>query len=228
MKPSNDTIDIWQIDLRHEALLKKTCLLLNTDELARANRFHFAKHTRRFSLARAAMRLLLMHYTELSPLSFEANKYGKPFIPNTDIKFNLSHSRDTALLAITQSFELGVDIEFFSNRDLLGIAKHAFSNQENRALSQLDSQQLDSAFFHIWAQKEAFIKACGMGLSYDTKAFTVTATPPANLLSTNNEQDNHWHLHSFQPFENCWAALCYQQHRPKIRYLHFDWDEWLL
>ena len=58
MKPSNDTIDIWQIDLRHEALLQKTRPLLNSDELARADRFHFAKHSRRFSLARAAMRLL--------------------------------------------------------------------------------------------------------------------------------------------------------------------------
>ena len=93
------------------------------------------------------------------------------------MEFNLSHSQDLALLAIGQKFPLGIDLEFFSARPYQSIANHLFSEQEKQELTHLPSSFRALAFFTIWSQKEAFIKACGMGLSYPTEQFSVKAIP---------------------------------------------------
>lgn len=223
---STHCVDIWQIPLQQKQYLSPALTLLNSDEQQRAHRFHFAKHRRQFSLARAAMRLLLAQYIGNTHWEFDYNKYGKPYISNVSFSFNLSHSGETALLALAKS-ELGIDIEYFSERDYLGIAKHSFSDQEIADLSTLAKNQQAQAFFHLWAQKEALIKAEGMGLSYETQSFSVSALPPAKLINNQNPISMPWQLHSFQPDTDCWAALCCAPNISTIHYFHFDWQTFL-
>ena len=212
-------VDIWQFPL-HDAP-KWAYALLNEEEQERANRYHFPKHQRRFTAARAMLRLILSRYLKHDPytLTFTSNKHGKPHLThNTEnLQFNLSHSKDGALLAIGQHNELGIDLEYFSKRSFLSIAEHVFSPNEANALTQLPDESQILAFFTIWAQKEAFIKAVGMGLAYPLKKFDVPAHPGAETKLIDSLTQKTWRLISFMPEAACCAAVCIDPSVTKIR-----------
>lgn len=212
-------IDIWQYPL--DALWPEATLYLNAAESDCAQRYHFERHRRRFTIARAMLRIILARYLNLSPqdLAFATNSYGKPYLIHpTRIQFNLSHSHDLALLAIGQDTPLGVDIEFFSSRPFAGMSKIMFSPQEIQEYTQVPTSMRSLSFFHIWAQKEAFIKACGMGLSYPTQTFDVPVFPPTNLKIKDTRHHMTWHMQSFMPKIACCAALC---HDPAIQIVRY-------
>lgn len=216
-------IDIWQYPLHTEFAGAKA--LLSEAELTRANRYHFPRHQRRFTVARATLRLILARYLQLpaTDLLFSYNKHGKPEIEHPSLlQFNLSHSGDLALLAVGQRFPVGIDLEFFSARPYEGIGKHLFSTHENKKLEAMPPMLQALAFFHIWSQKEAFIKACGLGLAYPTERFDVP-------IFAENAQDivdplyhNTWKMLAFMPQIACSAAVCYHSEIQNIRYITLD------
>jgi len=170
---SPQQIDIWQGSLSSIPL--SALALLNPEEQARARRFHFAKHQRRFIVARALMRTILGRYLDEDPkrLIFAYNKHGKPELEHfAEIHFNLSHSGEFFLLAVGQKFPLGIDLEQHSERPYEGLSQANFSQEEHARLMQAPLESRAAVFFVIWSQKEAFMKACGMGLAYPL-AFTV-------------------------------------------------------
>ena len=190
----------------------------------RANRFHFARHQRRFTAARAGLRLILARYLQQSPteLTFTYNKHGKPELLNTSLQFNLSHSGDSALLAVGNHFPLGIDLEFFSERPYEGIGNHLFSTRENQALRQVAPHLKPLVFFHIWAQKEAFIKATGLGLAYPTQQFDVAIFPGEEEPIADILHEKTWQMISFMPEVACSAALCCHPLVNDMRYLKLD------
>ncbi|WP_028387533.1 4'-phosphopantetheinyl transferase family protein [Legionella fairfieldensis] len=216
----NKRIDIWEFPL--DKLPPKANSLLDEAEAIRANRFYFERHRRRFTVARALLRLILGRYLKKTAdqVIFSYNKQGKPQVAHPlAIEFNLSHSRDLALLAIGQQFPLGVDLEFFSARSYDGIAKTLFSPQELQLFLKLPSYLKTQSFFHIWAQKEAFIKACGLGLSYPTQCFTVSILPASPILVADSLHNKEWLISPFTPQPGCSAALCHHPDIQEIRYL---------
>lgn len=212
-------VDIWQYPLHTE--FPNAADLLSEDELTRANRYHFSHHQRRFAVARAMLRRILANYLSASPaeLVFSYNKHGKPELVNaSSLQFNLSHSGDLAILAVGKTFPLGIDVEFFSKRPYEGIGNHLFSSSEQRGLSNVDDKLKPLAFFHIWAQKEAFIKASGLGLAYPTQAFDVPVLPPTNQRCIDTVHKQNWQMVSFMPKVACCAALCHHPIIKEIRY----------
>jgi 4'-phosphopantetheinyl transferase len=212
-------IDLWQFSLEHE--LHAADYLLNSDEKARADRFYFQKHKRRFTTARAAMRIILARYLNTAPerLEFTYNAQGKPSVVNSQkLQFNLSHTDEIAMLAVGKGFPLGVDIERYSARPYEGIAKTLFSEQELASLLKAPLSLKPALFFHVWAQKEAFIKTSGLGLSYPTKEFTVPTTFPTKQLVEDPLHNTTWQLRSFMPQIACSGALCYHPTVREIRH----------
>jgi 4'-phosphopantetheinyl transferase len=210
-------IDLWQFSLAHE--LNITSQILNDEEKARGNRFYFERHRRRFTTARATLRIILARYLNMSPerLEFTYNLQGKPSAVNSQkLQFNLSHTGDLALLAVGKVNPIGVDIERYSARSYEGIAKNLFSPQELQELHKAPPARKAALFFHIWAQKEAFIKASGLGLSYPTQEFSVPTSIPTKQLVDDPINNTTWQLHSFMPQVACSGALCYH---PTVREL---------
>src|SRR5947209_581306 len=84
---------------------------LSLDDRTRADRFRFESDRRRFCVARASLRLILSRYlkTKAGRLQFETGEFGKPFFANEKLsgglRFNLSHSHQLALIAITRERE---------------------------------------------------------------------------------------------------------------------------
>lgn len=212
-------IDLWQFSLEHE--LNIADQLLNADERARGDRFYFARHKRRFTGARATLRIILARYLNTSPerLEFIYNAHGKPEVINSQkLQFNLSHTGDLALLAVGKNFAMGVDIERYSARPYDGIAKNLFSDQEYLEFKKVPQSMKPAVFFHVWAQKEAFIKASGLGLAYPTKEFNVPVTMPTKQLVEDPIHNMTWQLRSFMPEVFCSGALCFHPTIREIRH----------
>ncbi|MFY7698056.1 MAG: 4'-phosphopantetheinyl transferase family protein [Legionella sp.] len=217
---NSNKIDIWRFPLHTESI--QSHAILSPDELTRANRYHFAKHKRRFTIARTMLRLIIARYLSVNPkkIIFTYNTYGKPFIHQyPELQFNLTHSKDCALLAIGSTHPIGIDIEYFSARPYLNIGKEIFSYKENIELQNLSQSMRPLGFFHLWAQKEALIKACGLGLSYPTKQFDLPLLPPTRLNIIDPKFKQPWQIYSFMPELACCAAICYHPSVNQLCYL---------
>ena len=209
-------IDCWFACADQPPEFVKACKeLLNAVERKRAERFYFTKHQRRFAVARGTLRRILSLYLEIpaGDIEFDYSDHGKPSISEQQnpkhVSFNLSHSGEWILLGVTQHDALGVDIEQRSDRCTLDIAKRFFAPAEVEQLCELPPNQQQGEFFHIWTQKEAFIKAVGEGLSYPLDKFEVSVNCPAGLhvLARQPEAVGQWQLRNIDTLTGVDAAL---------------------
>jgi len=196
-------IHVWKFPLEApHTTVAEAGEVLSPDERQRAARFHFERDARRFKIARARMRSILGSYLEHPPneLCFVYTKHGKPSIenPKRDIRFNLSHSGERAVLAVVQGREVGVDIEQIrENVEIDELAERFFSSGEKELLRPLARPHKLRNFFRFWTCKEAFLKAQAVGLTRSLASFTVdlNAVPPR--LSDAEEihsEDSKWSL----------------------------------
>jgi 4'-phosphopantetheinyl transferase len=160
---------------------------LAPDEAARAERFVFDVHRRRFTAGRAALRGLLARQLRTSPatLRFAYAESGKPRLaePRNALHFNVSHSQDQALIALASDRELGVDVEAArASVDHAAIARRFFAPAELSALLAKRGPSRHEAFFDVWTRKEAYLKLTGSGLGVPLDSFEVGLDDPPRLL----------------------------------------------
>ena len=166
--------EIWQIPLAVEFSLRQRAVLSDS-ERDRAERFRFDDDRRRYVVAHAATRSILGQRLSVSPelLQFTAGQFGKPeLIGGGDLQFNLSHSGDLALLAVTHGAAVGVDVEQLDRVRRGGEAIERFlSARERHDLAQLSGNERETALARLWVCKEAWLKATGEGLSRPLDSF---------------------------------------------------------
>jgi 4'-phosphopantetheinyl transferase len=154
---------------------------LSPDEVTRANRFHFARDRDAFVSARATLRRILAAYLGVRPLDvrFAYAVSGKPSLasPVRGIEFNLSHSGDLLLLALSRGVPLGVDVEHRRPTAWEDLAPVVFTDSEMRDLWSLPQPQQYDGFLNGWTRKEAYVKARGDGLTLPLDSFSVTLKP---------------------------------------------------
>ncbi len=166
-------VHVWLVRADDAALCMACCEnLLATAERERAARFKFEKDRRLYTVAHAALRSILAGYLNIAPgdLEFEIGQRGKPRLAPTfskdSLEFNLSHSSEVALLAVTREREIGVDVEHIKEQFAFAeVAERYFTTREVSALRALPEALQRRAFYQCWTSKEAFLKAKGVGLS---------------------------------------------------------------
>jgi 4'-phosphopantetheinyl transferase len=223
-------VDVWRISLDlPPASVKSLESNLSADEAQRAERFHFPTGREHYIVAHGVLRDLLARYLHCEPsqLDFSTTDYGKPILNSHKLEFNLSHSGDFALLAITQEYKVGVDVERIRPElEHESIARRFFSPNEVSELMALPSEQREIAFFNAWTRKEAYIKAQGLGLSLPLDSFDVSLTPnkPAILRAIRPDARAafDWTLLSLDVEPNYTAAAAVEGQSLEIRLL--DWD----
>jgi 4'-phosphopantetheinyl transferase len=144
-------LELWTVPLDSDRTGQ-----LAADEFARSSRFHSQKDRRYWTNARLALRAILAEYAGESPdsLRFVCNANGKPALESyRGIEFNLSHAGDFALIAVSTSGPVGVDIERIrSNVDIAALL---------RRLGETDLPETIPELYHRWTQREARSKAAG-------------------------------------------------------------------
>lgn len=193
-------IHVWRVSLAgDEALCAARAALLSPDERARADRFRLARDRRRSILARSALRLILADYLSAVPdaLCFAYGPHGKPALSGAfaPLSFNVSHSDDLALIAVSEGGSVGVDIERI-RADVEGseIAERFFCPAERAWLQSLPRAHRPDGFFTLWTRKEAYIKARGSGLWHDLQAFDVSQSPPLAVKMDDRGSETSWYI----------------------------------
>lgn len=154
---------------------------LTGQEQERAKGYRFPKDRLRFIRARVFLRHLLAGHLGCEPaeIAFKCNQWGKPTIEHPaehDLHFNLSHSEDVVLIAMSSSAEIGVDVERIREvRADNAIVRRQFSTPEQHYVAK--ARDRVAAFFAIWTAKEAYIKGLGYGLAHPLTKFSTTSVP---------------------------------------------------
>jgi 4'-phosphopantetheinyl transferase len=210
-------IHVWRTTLdQPPSRLAHHLPCLSEDERARAMRFHFEEHRRDFIFGRGFLRTILARYLGIdrSQVKLEYTSYGKPSIAgigtSPPLFFNLTHSHQLALLAVTREAEIGIDVEYVRGVDD-GIPERYFSPSEVAALRALPEHLQQEAFFNCWTRKEAYMKARGNGLSLALDEFDVSLVPgaPAAILDIRDgmEEPSAWNIEHLAPVDGYIGAV---------------------
>jgi 4'-phosphopantetheinyl transferase len=215
----DNEVHVWRVAIdRLSAFVSQYEGVLCERELETARRFRFETDRRRYVLSHAALRHLLGEYLRSSPsaLRFEHTARGKPELPRdvnpAGLRFNVSHSRELALIAVTLQRDVGVDVEFARPMaEAVQIAERFFSRGESARLRALPAEQQPVAFFNCWTRREAYLKATGEGIAESLDQLEVTFMPgePARLLSVRGDarEAAQWQLEAFSPGPGYIGAL---------------------
>jgi 4'-phosphopantetheinyl transferase len=205
--------------------------ILSPDERDRAARFLFACDRERFVTVRGLLRRLLACYLGTTPGSvrFSYEQYGKPsLVPYPGAPcFNLSHSHDAAVFAVTREGDVGIDIEALRPVRAAGqIADRYFRREDAEALRSLPLRERERAFFTYWARREAFVKAVGRGLSLPLDSSDAATTPrqPHHVAHTETAgpDGSRWRLTELPAVEGYVGALAVRGNPRTFRYRAWD------
>ncbi len=204
--------------------LKEFETFLSNEEIVKANRFHFEKDKNNYIISHGILRKILSLLLSVKPseINFGTNEYGKPFVQNpSNVQFNISHSKEKLLLAVSREVPVGVDIEFMNVEFASGdIAQNFFSPVEIQKLNKLEDDKLTEGFYNCWTRKEAFIKGIGKGLSIPLDSFDVELTPglkPEILdVRFDKSENGKWELVNLDIYGEYKSALSVKMKMLKI------------
>jgi 4'-phosphopantetheinyl transferase len=223
-----DDVHVWYASLDGFASSSRwLARTLNADERARSERFYFEQDRVRFIAGRGLLRTILGYYSGIEPgdLQFCYSSHGKPSLAETfkgsRIRFNLAHAHGFALYAVTFDREIGVDLEYIKPiAEAARIVHRFFSDQENTAFHTFTSDEKLEAFFRYWTCKEAYLKACGEGLTHPLDQIEISLVPgePATLLSIRGDvrEASRWFLQELHPATDLAAALVVEGSKPRL------------
>ena len=207
MENLKTSIEVWNIHLPdHHGDTPLCRSLLTSEELARAAKFRRPADAEVFILCRGLLRRILADClnTDPSALRFNRNAQGKPFLEDGKLDFNVSHSRDRLLIAVTAGRAVGVDIEFRrGGLNMQSIAKRWFAPEEQEFFQTMEKPE--DGFFEIWAKKEAYVKALGLGIYKDLNTFAVPLGEKP--FSTHVGKDGQWFFQTLEIAPDYAAAV---------------------
>ena len=252
-------IHIWRVPLvQPQTVADRLEQLLDSEERERAARFHFAEDRIRYTIAHGALRSILARYLNQAPadLSFQRGRFGKPCLsfpteprgrkraagrresgaapaqPSPALHFNLSHSRDLAVIAACSQRLVGVDVETVRDvGNLDSIVKRYFTAEEKRFLSSAATGEHPRALLTLWSRREAAAKALGLDLSAALADVQVPAFPPgeaieaprlADLETDHGEKRPVWFIRDLELDEGHVGAVCHEGRQ--IPVVHRDFD----
>ena len=132
--------------------------------------------------------------------------FQKPYFDDL-ISFNISHSGDYVVCAISKTNIVGVDIEEMINIPIVDF-EYLFAKEEWNEV--LIAENKWEAFYILWAKKEAFLKAVGCGLSEPLNAVIIKN----NAI---NWQNKEWYLMDIQLGDAYKCYICCDFSNPSIK-----------
>ena len=169
MLPAADEVHLWVIALDTGSYETARRFAATTvTERERASRFRRPGDAERYLSAHGALRMVLSDALACDPhaLRFGTKSDGKPFLEDGPLEFNLSHSGNVALIAVSLARQVGVDVEQLRPLpDLDALAARVCNDRELAVLAGLAQAVRERAFFALWTRKEALAKATGEGIA---------------------------------------------------------------
>lgn len=166
--PQFKEAQFYLIDLQNiqEAEVEEAKRLLDAESLHRANRRILLEDRQKAIIVQGFLRFYLENFIKqkASQIKILRDISDKPYVMDTPIHFNLSHTKQYAFIAFHPHRAIGVDIELIQNiPDFLKVAD-LFMHPSEKSQMIHPQDPLDY-FFSLWCAKEAFLKT--VGISFD-------------------------------------------------------------
>lgn len=158
--------------------------LLSRKEQLFAARIKDSRHRSRFIISRTFLRNTIG--SALNSVTYDDdfifNKAGKPSLSTGwgHLAFNLSHTRDYLIVALTLQESIGVDIEMTDRAVSQSLLEYVFTPNERKHI--LASSNWKEVFLRGWTYKEAVLKCMGTGFTRDPKTIEVPLDTFVNEL----------------------------------------------
>jgi 4'-phosphopantetheinyl transferase len=163
-------------------------------ERQRAARFVRQADGRRYLASHAALRSVLG-----TGEPWVAGAHGKPALASPPPHFNLSRREGVALVGMSATHEVGVDVEpLRAMADADELAQLHFTPRERHDVARASGGARDQVFLRCWTRKEACMKATGCGLSLAPSSFECGAHAEAERVRVQTAQ-REWTLLVFSP-----------------------------
>jgi 4'-phosphopantetheinyl transferase len=150
---------------------------------------------------------------------------GKPFLTGElrdrwAVTFNLSHAHGRALIAVSQTQDVGVDLEYVrADIEVADLSKRFFTPTEHAAIMKCVEEQRTKKFFRYWVAKEALLKAQGMGLQGlpDCEIFFEAGKSDTDIRVRLGARFPHTLQVRLLPCEKGWAAAVAAQRLDAVK-----------
>lgn len=125
----------------------------------------------------AGAEILLRRVLEIHGLCYDdyqlaRTAYGKPYLVGCPMEFNLSHSGEHILCAVSE-WPVGCDTELIGDFDIHS-TRWFIHQDELRFLSDINCEsERTKAFYRLWTMKESLLKASGTGLAVYPGSFSL-------------------------------------------------------
>jgi len=192
------------------AFIQELSNVLTAEDWAKINRLSLTKTRERLMLSRGLLRVLLGHFLGIKPtkLQFKTNPWGKPYLANYALQFNVSHSGSALVFALGDGYSVGVDVEQIRPLQCPHRLIQRYGTlAEQTHWQTLTPQARERYFLQLWVAKEAYSKALGTGLTGMLGEFANLHTlhqhriaPPGGWLA---------HLRHFRIGQDYLGAVCW-------------------
>ena len=211
-------VQIWRIDLAGIDRFGIVSSALNAEEQVIANRRRSGRTRDHFTVGRACLRLLLGNALDVSPIQIAITEgpQGKPEISGSTLQFNVAHSKDTILIALTRNNPIGVDVEYLDRpTDLMDVAQANFTAGETASLQAVANPDARRKLFYTyWTRKEAIVKADGRGLLLPLTSFDVSGRSmehhPVLVRDASDEEGKTYFLSDLDLGDHAIGALAFE------------------
>jgi 4'-phosphopantetheinyl transferase len=205
-------INLYRVEMGNltGAFIQELSKVLIAEDWAKINRLSLPKIRERLILSRGLLRVLLSHFLGVKPpeLQFKTNPWGKLYLANCSLQFNLSHSGSALVFALGEGYSVGVDVEQIRPLQCPHRLIQRYGTLgEQTHWQRLPPQARERYFLQLWAAKEAYSKALGTGLAGMLGEF-------ANLHTLNQTRiapPGGWlaELRHFRIGGDCLGAVCW-------------------
>jgi len=166
----------------------------------------------------------------LEEVNIQAGSMKKPKLENTDLDFNISHSKNHFAIMISDSsnLKLGIDIEIIKNQSYVdSITQEYMHKDEADYINNSDTSiaKKNERFLEIWTRKEAFLKMIGIGLENDLSS--INMAPGKREISVDVPEDfdskgNDAFLYTIKSKDYIMSCSLSEKRRPLLRSLQYE------
>jgi 4'-phosphopantetheinyl transferase len=139
---------------------------INKEDRIKSEKFHSKKDQETTLLCYTLLRLIISSRLKRNPdeINYRIGVKGKPELTDNSLFFNISHTTDSFVIAVSESFPVGVDLEDKTKHlNYEPIVRRFFSEEEAEYVFTNPGESRDR-FFLLWTRKEALLKAIGTGI----------------------------------------------------------------
>ena len=213
------TVDVWRVATSAQTGVSADAL--SSDELRRLDRRIGDVDRQRALAAWTAQREILAKYLECSPrdVPLDRDASGRPHLRagSLALHHSMAHSGDWAMLAVSRSARVGIDLERVNPAvNVEQLALRFFARDEAEAIASLPHDKRVAAFFRAWTEKEAYLKGVGGGVPSRLRAVRAAFDPLTGARSVAG-----WRLYDLDAPPGYAACLAVQAPDVLIRAIDF-------